>query len=760
MVARVRSARSTLPRCLLLVVTLLLPAARPAHAGSEEFDTFNLTVEVLRQDGSPVPGALVRATSDDWNWRHPREAWEWETTGSTGRVTFPVTRGAWTLVAAGDYAFSSEFPGRALYMAAPGTVIRSDTLITLQVDSESACTFQTIEGGALHVDEIRATLADRAPGWLSVACGVAHGGSVILETTLATGSLLLGVVHRDIAADPVYMLHGTVAPGGTLDLSPTPGTLSTLRFSSFDGDGLPCTGNVEVRPPGFDSNNFLWDFNTEPTRTLYTDFPRVQLNHRFIHLPGEYFYFVGEIFDLVAGSDTSIAFGGALNAFLHVIPRNNPDFGEQTQAWIQVSDSHGHELWWPPTSDPITFKVFEDGTEVASESFTSYYVSFPRWFAEATTTTCQVSIPGGSFGSPYLEGPLFDPYQFYNTSGVATDHFRALAPGQYDPRTGRMVDFLESYRSALEPLAWGDIADTIQYAIDVTGAGFPGEVSPLKVPLNVHQGCDPRAPATLFFPGHELGHVRLLHPACGRTLRVPFQEYGESYATLLCLAGFEGLVDSTVIATETGGHDLFYRHLAFGDAVANVWDRTETLQFVEEYVRRNFGWDVHRQIMFGFDVELGSLRQALLDNGFSEWEALPVLYSRLAGQNLGWLWDLAELEVTEARVQQGLELLAPLAVPGARLSQATWLASPVPNPCRRSAEIRFALPREGAARLEVFDLSGRRVARLADGARTAGEHSVRWDLRARDGTALGAGLYFCRLSTEGRTLTRRLVVTR
>jgi hypothetical protein len=760
MVTRVRPALPPSLCCLFLVAALSLPAPRAVYAGPEEFDVFNVTVEVLRQDGSPVTGALVRAVSDDWGWRHPREAWDWESTDGSGRATVALTRGAWTLVAAGDYAFTTAFPGRALFLAAPGTVIQGDTLITLRVDSESACTFRTVEGGPLHVEELRATLADRAPGWISATCGYATDGAVILETTLATGPALLGAVHRDIATEPVYMLHGTVAPGGALELAPAPGTVATLRFSSFDADGLPGPGNVEIRPPGFDANNFLWDFNTEPTRTLYNDFPRVTINHRFTHLPGEYFYFVGEVVDLAAGSDTSIAFGGALNAFLHVIPRNNADFGEQTQAWIQVSDSHGHELWWPPTSDPITFKVFEDGTEVASESFSSYYAAFPRWFAESPTTTCQISIPGGSFGSPYLEGPLFDPYQFYNTSALVTEHFRAFAPGQYDPRTARMVDFLESYRSALEPLAWGDIADTIQYAIDVTGAGFPGEVVPLKVPLNVHQGCDPRAPASLFFPGHEMGHVRLLHPACGRNLRVPFQEYGESYATMLCLAGFEGMVDSTVIATESGGYDLFYRHLAFGDAVANEWDRTETLQFVEEYVRRNFGWDVHRQVMFGYDMELGALRQSLLDYGFSEWEAIPVLYSQVAGRNLGWLWDLAELGITEARIQEGLDLLAPLAVPGTRLPNAAWLAAPAPNPCRGSAEIRFGLPRTGAVRLEVFDLAGRQVARLADGTRTAGEHAVRWDLRAEGGPALGAGLYFCQLTTGGSALTRRLVVTR
>jgi hypothetical protein len=78
-----------------------------------------------------------------------------------------------------------------------------------------------------------------------------------------------------------------------------------------------------------------------------------------------------------------------------------------------------------------------------------------------------------------------------------------------------------------------------------------------------------------------------------------------------------------------------------------------------------------------------------------------------------------------------------------------------PTPVRSGASIGFVLPREGEARLEVFDTRGRLVARLADGRLPAGRHRVRWDA-----AALESGVYFVRLRAAGECRTRRAVVIR
>ena len=78
-----------------------------------------------------------------------------------------------------------------------------------------------------------------------------------------------------------------------------------------------------------------------------------------------------------------------------------------------------------------------------------------------------------------------------------------------------------------------------------------------------------------------------------------------------------------------------------------------------------------------------------------------------------------------------------------------------PNPFRGATSLSIRLRTAGVARLEAFDLAGRRVAVLHDGSLPAGEHVVRWDARA-----LPAGLYVLRLAANGATRTRSVTAIR
>jgi hypothetical protein len=91
----------------------------------------------------------------------------------------------------------------------------------------------------------------------------------------------------------------------------------------------------------------------------------------------------------------------------------------------------------------------------------------------------------------------------------------------------------------------------------------------------------------------------------------------------------------------------------------------------------------------------------------------------------------------------------------------TRLYAPVPNPLTSGSTLRFDLAHVTRARLEVFDLSGRRVASLADRDFSPGRYNLRWDGRSEASGALGAGLYFVRLTTRGLPpQTVRLAVIR
>ena len=96
------------------------------------------------------------------------------------------------------------------------------------------------------------------------------------------------------------------------------------------------------------------------------------------------------------------------------------------------------------------------------------------------------------------------------------------------------------------------------------------------------------------------------------------------------------------------------------------------------------------------------------------------------------------------------------------LPAAFALAQNRPNPFSNSTLIQYALPRDTEVTLDVFDLTGHRVARLANGRETAGRHEVRFGLGAHDvaGAALGrvpAGVYFYRLQAGAQSATRKML---
>jgi hypothetical protein len=103
---------------------------------------------------------------------------------------------------------------------------------------------------------------------------------------------------------------------------------------------------------------------------------------------------------------------------------------------------------------------------------------------------------------------------------------------------------------------------------------------------------------------------------------------------------------------------------------------------------------------------------------------------------------------------------ATVAVEGPAPSAITWLGESSPNPAAPKTAIRFSLGQAGHARLAIYDVQGREVIRLLDGARPAGEQTAAWNGRDQNQQPVPSGVYFYRLEAEGRSMSRRLVMTR
>lgn len=89
-----------------------------------------------------------------------------------------------------------------------------------------------------------------------------------------------------------------------------------------------------------------------------------------------------------------------------------------------------------------------------------------------------------------------------------------------------------------------------------------------------------------------------------------------------------------------------------------------------------------------------------------------------------------------------------------------FLKMPRPNPFASSTEIEFVLERPGHADVSVYNVGGRRVARLVNESYPAGAHRVTWAGHDNDGGRLPSGVYFVKLQVGDHKSVRKILLTK
>ena len=95
-----------------------------------------------------------------------------------------------------------------------------------------------------------------------------------------------------------------------------------------------------------------------------------------------------------------------------------------------------------------------------------------------------------------------------------------------------------------------------------------------------------------------------------------------------------------------------------------------------------------------------------------------------------------------------------------RLPDGPLLRQNAPNPFNSGTVISWFQLQPGPARVEVFALTGQRVAVLSSGPHKAGLHRLHWDGRDEQGRPSASGIYLYRLVTAGGAWTRKLTLVR
>jgi hypothetical protein len=81
------------------------------------------------------------------------------------------------------------------------------------------------------------------------------------------------------------------------------------------------------------------------------------------------------------------------------------------------------------------------------------------------------------------------------------------------------------------------------------------------------------------------------------------------------------------------------------------------------------------------------------------------------------------------------------------------LSQNYPNPFNPVTTISYTLPKAADVKICVYDFLGNEVATLVDGMRSEGTHTTLFD-----GAKLSSGIYFYKLQTEGRVISKKMVL--
>lgn len=319
------------------------------------------------------------------------------------------------------------------------------------------------------------------------------------------------------------------------------------------------------------------------------------------------------------------------------------------------------------------------------------------------------------------------------------------------PRFARLAMLLAAALLAAAPAAFAgaDRADALHWSTDFE-AGIPPEITaPGSAPEGV-QGW-----AGLGAPGNQFGGLFLrynqqqLHDTRLVLRNLPAHTHVSVGFLLAIIDSWDGVELMQVLVDG----DLRFSHwfqIATGDTCSYTPDPGALLSSGRElgftlgsYFARDRAYDLgadsaFRQIPHTADSLVVVWRlNAVPGGGANYWQG---------GGDESWAIDNVRVTLHSATDAGG-------AAPPARLA----LAAAGANPSRDGRpRLRFALPGEGPARLELFDVTGRRVAGREVGAYGAGSHVV----SLGDDAPLAPGLYLARLARGNESSTARVVVTR
>ena len=211
----------------------------------------------------------------------------------------------------------------------------------------------------------------------------------------------------------------------------------------------------------------------------------------------------------------------------------------------------------------------------------------------------------------------------------------------------------------------------------------------------------------------------------------------------------------------------------------NVWIQTASPVSLPSTGNIMLSFDQHLYTEFVYDsvrveISTDNSNWQMIFHDFGQkdwWHRKYVSLNNYAGQDLYFRFRLTDISEDPGLVDPGWTLDNIKVVSGTATCNVTSAsdehlpALPVtllhpnyPNPFNPETTLKFSLSRDSSVRLDIYNLKGQKVRQLASSFYPTGTHTLRWDGTDDNGSALGSGIYFSRLTAGGVTKTQKMVL--
>jgi len=206
-------------------------------------------------------------------------------------------------------------------------------------------------------------------------------------------------------------------------------------------------------------------------------------------------------------------------------------------------------------------------------------------------------------------------------------------------------------------------------------------------------------------------------------------------------------IDETATSLTFGYPGVYLNHRIRPDEYENIYNG-DTL-----FVSQNAVKTVNdRAIYINGHSNPGQSGSSLLFFRDGEWSSYGILsFTSLFGSYFNHLESKLTHTIRELMIKYDHEYTVNTEEP--IIATTYQLNQNYPNPFNTNTSIVYILPSEGAIRLEVYDILGRKMATLLDGIQSEGRHTVNFDA-----SRLSSGVYIYRLEAGSVVKTKKMTL--